>query len=107
MGIAFLNEGTPQGNPRRKVGTMGPHHNWLHRRISVRNNEFATWAALREHLEKTLGTRDLAGRTAMELHQRKQKSDENIRQLGAKAACLARQAFPCNVVAAAENSNEE
>ena len=60
----------------------------------LRNTEFTTWTALREHLETSLGTRDIAARSVMELHQLKQKSDENIRQLGARAACLARQAFP-------------
>ena len=62
--------------------------------VVLKNTSFANWSQVKTHLERSLGTRDIAKRSVQELKTLQQKSDENIRQVGARAICLAKQAFP-------------
>ena len=60
----------------------------------LKNTSFNNFSETKEHLKTNLGTRDIAKRSVLELKQLSQKTDENIRQVGARANYLARQAFP-------------
>ena len=60
----------------------------------LKNANFTSFSEAKELLKTHLGTRDIAKRSVLELKQLSQKTDENIRQVGARASCLARQAFP-------------
>ena len=60
----------------------------------LKNANFTSFSEAKELLKTHLGTRDVAKRSVLELKQLEQKTDENIRQVGARASYLARQAFP-------------
>ena len=60
----------------------------------MKSANFTSFAHAKELLKTHLGTRDLAKRSVLELNQLNQEPDENIRQVGARASYLARQAFP-------------
>ena len=62
--------------------------------VVLKDTTFNNWAEVKAHLERNLGTRDIAKRSVQELQTLQQKSDETIRQVGARATCLAKQAFP-------------